>query len=145
MSFLLNHRRLATRVGGIVLVLLLAGCGDSRKPVFPVQGQVLDADGKPAVGAKVIFHPLDDKDPNAARPIGIVDDAGSFALTTYNKGDGAPQGNYTVTIEWRLPKKVPYGPQPEDQLKGKFASANKSPFKATVANQPTTLEPFRLN
>jgi hypothetical protein len=144
MSSPFPRRRPVFRAGGVALVLLLAGCGPARKSVFPVQGQVLDSDGKPAVGAKVIFHPLDDKDPNAARPLGLVDDAGTFSLTTYNRGDGAAPGSYAVTIEWRG-QPTPINRNPEDKLKGRFANANKSPFKATVGNQPTTLEPFRLD
>jgi len=141
----LSRRRPVLRAGGVLLVLFLAGCGDSRKTVYPVQGRVLDADGKPAAGAKVIFHPLDDKDPGAGHPVAIVDDTGSFALTTYNKGDGAPAGNYAVTIEWRPQRETPFSPTPEDKLKGRFATASKSPFKATIAKEPTTLEPFRLD
>ena len=145
MSSPFPRRRPGIRAGGLVLVLLLAGCGESRRSVFPVRGQVLDADGKPAAGAKIIFHPLDDKDPDAARPVGIVDEAGAFSLTTYANGDGAPPGSYAVTVEWRPAKPTPFGPTPEDQLKGRFASTSKSPFKATIGKQPTTLEPFRLN
>jgi hypothetical protein len=91
----LLNRRPALRAGGLALALALlaAGCGESRKPVFPVQGKVLDAEGKPASGAKLIFHPIDDKDPNAVRPVGVADESGSFTLTSYNKGDGAPAGN----------------------------------------------------
>jgi hypothetical protein len=146
MSDGLSLRRLGFRAGGLVAAfLLLSGCGESRKPVFPVQGQLFDADGKPAAGAKLIFHPQDDTDPNAARPVGVVDPSGAFSLTTYEKGDGAPAGNYAVTIEWRPARTAPFSPIPEDQLKGRFANATKSPYKATVGKQPTTLEPFRLN
>jgi hypothetical protein len=141
-------RRLALQAGGIALALALAGCGDSgipRKPVFPVKGQVLDADGKPAAGAKLIFHPPDMKDPAAVSPVAIVDEDGTFTLTTYNKGDGAPAGNYAVTIQWAPPGANPNAWNTPDRLKGRFALVSKSPFKATVANQPTTLEPFRLD
>jgi hypothetical protein len=140
-----QRRRPAWRAGGLVFALVLAGCGDGRKPVFPVKGQVLDADGKPAAGAKVIFHPPDMKDPQAVSPVGIVEEDGTFGLTTYNKGDGAPAGNYAVTIQWPLPGANPFGRNPGDRLNGRFAFVSKSPFKATVAQESTTLEPFRLD
>jgi hypothetical protein len=141
-------RRLVLQAGGIALALVLTGCGDggiARKPVFPVKGQVLDADGKPAAGAKVIFHPPDVKDPAAVSPVAIVDEDGSFTLTTYNKGDGAPAGDYAVTIQWAPPGVNPNAWNAPDRLKGRFAQVTKSPFKATIASAPTTLEPFKLD
>jgi hypothetical protein len=144
MSLSFVRRRLIA-AGGLVLTLFIAACSDGRKPVFPVQGRILDADGNPAAGAKVIFHPLNDNEPDAARPIGIVDEAGAYSLTTYEKGDGAPPGDYAVTVEWRPAKPAPFGRTSEDKLKGRYAVASKSPFKATVNRQPTTLDAFRLD
>src|SRR5271166_401014 len=144
MVFRLAYRRRAFQAGAI-LVFVLTGCNDGRKPVYPVQGQVLDAEGKPAAGAKVIFHPTEDRDPNAPRPIGVVEADGAFSLTTYYNGDGAPPGAYAVTVEWRPAKTSPFSPTPEDQLKGRFANPGKTPFKATVEKQANTLEPIRLN
>jgi hypothetical protein len=137
-------RRPGFRAGVFVVLVVAAGCGPSRKTVYPVQGQLLDADGKPAIGARVIFHPVDNSDPNIVYPSGIVDDGGAFSLTTYNKGDGAPAGAYSVTIEWRPPRASPYVLPRGDRLQGRFATPAKSPFKATVGKEPTTLEPFRL-
>ena len=39
-----NFRPGAMHAAGLALVLVLAGCGPSRTPVFPVKGQLLDAD-----------------------------------------------------------------------------------------------------
>jgi hypothetical protein len=130
---------------GLAAALLVAGCGPSRKPVFPVKGQLLDAEGKPAIGAKVFFHRLGEADKNPVYPVGVVDEAGAFALTTYNAGDGAPAGDYAVTVEWRPPRASPIVAPRGDRLQGRFADPAKSPFKATVGAQSTTLEPFRLN
>ena len=33
-------------------------------------------------------------------PVGIVLDDGSFKVTAYDPGDGAPQGDYVATIQW---------------------------------------------
>jgi hypothetical protein len=145
MSSFRLRRRPGLQAGGLLLVLLLAGCGESHKPLFPVQGQVLDPDGKPAAGAKVVFHPVGGADAKTARPVGVVNEAGAFSLTTYTKGDGAPAGDYIVTIEWRAQRTSPFGGVPGDQLGGKYARPDKSPYKATVGNQATTLEPFRLS
>jgi hypothetical protein len=139
-------RRSALRAGGLVLALLLTGCGEARKAVFPVKGKVLDADGNPAAGAKVIFHATDSQDPTAPHPVGVADAAGEFTLTTYKKDDGAPAGSYAVTVQWS-----PEGINPNsafagaDRLKGRYATVQNSPFKATVGTASTTLEPFQVN
>jgi hypothetical protein len=62
----------------------------------------------PAVGALVVFHPVDPaRAKTGGNPFGKVRDDGTFALTTYAEGDGAPEGEYGVTIDWR--------PAPRDQ------------------------------
>lgn len=33
--------------------------------------------------------------------MGFTDENGQFTITTWNAGDGAPAGNYTVTISWK--------------------------------------------
>ncbi|MFO0876885.1 MAG: hypothetical protein U0840_05885 [Gemmataceae bacterium] len=54
----------------------------------------------PAAGAMVVFHPVQIKDPRAV-PRGKVEKDGTFQLSTYEAGDGAPPGRYKVTIDWR--------------------------------------------
>src|SRR5262249_13078417 len=83
----------------LLAALLVAGCSDGRRPVFPVRGKVLFEE-RPTPDALVIFHPLDDPDPNAPRPIARVGADGSFSPTTYTTNDGAPAGRYAVTVTW---------------------------------------------
>src|SRR5262245_41415792 len=84
------------------LGLCAAGCGsDGRKPVFPVSGKVT-WDGRPARGATVVFHPVTDNGPDAVRPRGKVNADGSLEVTTYAAKDGAPAGEYKLTVEWWL-------------------------------------------
>lgn len=85
----------------LFLVSLLAGCSksDAGVPVHPVSGQVL-FNGKPAAHASVIFHP---KEAALGVPVprAQADAQGNFTLSTYGQGDGAPLGEYAVTIELR--------------------------------------------
>src|SRR5262249_49594211 len=97
-------RRFKVGTCGVLLALLastlsLSCSGDGRRPVFPVHGQVL-FEGKPAPGALVIFHPVNDPDPRAPRPIAPVGKDGGFKPTTYATADGAPAGEYNVTVTW---------------------------------------------
>src|SRR5688572_20752206 len=85
----------------LALTLVGLGCGgkEQRKPVFPVKGSVFVA-GRSATKALVIFHPLNDPDPKAPRPTGEVAADGTFTLSTHTAGDGAPAGEYAVTVTW---------------------------------------------
>src|SRR5262249_32068836 len=112
------HRRLLVFGGCIALLLLTSGCGNGQKEVYPVEGQVLDAEDKPAAGALVIFHPVKADDQDLNKPRGYVDDNGRFSLTTYEKDDGAPEGDYIVTIEWCARKTSPFDKEGKDQLAG---------------------------
>jgi len=91
------------------LVLLLAfgsasaGCERRREAVgtYRVEGRVL-VDGVPAKGALVVLHPLDlPLIQLRLAPAGHTRSDGVFCLTTYEFGDGAPAGEYIVTVEWR--------------------------------------------
>jgi hypothetical protein len=139
--FLAIRRRVG--LAGVCLLLLVPACGGpSRKPVFPVTGQVFDNHKKPAAGAAVIFHPVNPDAVDQAKPVGHVDDRGNFSLTTYEKDDGAAEGEYVVTIEWRPPKKTPFEPEPPDRLEGRYSNSKTSVLRARIEKQSTTLKPF---
>lgn len=102
-SFRDSYRLRLTASAGVALLLAVAvsGCSKSqepaRLPLHPVNGQVI-YQGKPAAGAWVVFHPK--TDPNLPKPKAQVDNQGNFALSTYGPADGAPVGEYAVTVEW---------------------------------------------
>jgi hypothetical protein len=114
----------------VLLAGLLSSCAqNTRKPVFPVHGQVY-VNGKPAAGAKVFFTPIE-TDPDAVAPYGVVDAEGSFDLTTYLTFDGAPAGKYVVTIRW-------------PGFKGLYDNPKTSKLTATVEKTANDLPPFQL-
>jgi hypothetical protein len=129
-------------------VFFLAGCGNGQKPAIPVQGQLFYKSGEkgtePAGGAVVVFHPIPaDPSPTAIKPIGEVRQDGSFSLTTYKGDDGAPAGEYAVTVIW-LEK--PVGPRlgenrglAKDRLEGRYSDPSSPKLKATVSEKSTTL------
>jgi hypothetical protein len=93
------------RTAAACILLALGGCQKAppldRVPVVPVEGE-LSFDGQPIPGALIVFHPTDaalvDKVPP---PRATVREDGTFKLTTYTADDGAPVGEYKVTVEWR--------------------------------------------
>jgi hypothetical protein len=114
------------------------------RPTFPVEGRVL-IQGKPAEGVQVFLHPLDAS--QRGNPRGVTDAEGRFHLRTYHDGDGAPAGEYTVTVYWPGPydSKVAAEDQlPPDRLDERFMNAKNSSLRATVAAGSTVLPPFDI-
>jgi hypothetical protein len=124
------------RRGGILAVVcltaLLPACGSGRKPVFPVRGQILGPNQRPALGALVVFHPVNPDPADPVKPLGRVDDKGRFTLTTYQEGDGAPAGEYVITVTWPVPKKTPFDAEGGDQLQGRYANPQRSALRFSV-------------
>jgi len=123
---------------------LLSSCGEAgRDPVYPVHGQVFDASNGPAVGALVIFHPVDKTGPESLKPLGYVDEKGAFALTTYENGDGAPEGKYAVTIQWRAKRANPFtaNKEGEDRLHGRYSDPKTSNFRFKIERQTDNVLP----
>jgi hypothetical protein len=81
------------------LALLTASCGarPGRVPVYAARGQVL-FQGRPTPHSFIALHPLDPTHKDVPHPTAYADAAGRFELSTYASGDGAPAGDYAVTI-----------------------------------------------
>lgn len=138
----------------ILAIATACGCSGATSyetiPTHPVSGKVV-VNGVPAQGAVVRFHP---KVPQAGTkypllPSGRTDEQGGYQLTTYESQDGAPAGNYVVTIEWPDPNWRPPGggmpPPPPDRLKGRFADPKRSTVEASVVEGNNEIEPIELD
>ena len=130
--------RVATNPGAVAaavlfLMALAGGCsGEPPRPaVYPVTGQVV-FDGRPAAGAIVSFHPKGAPG-QFPTPSAKADGRGNFSLTTYQAEDGAPQGDYIVTVELRpvVTKngEIEFGP---NQLPPKYSSPKTTTVVASV-------------
>lgn len=98
------HTGITQRLGRVLLVLplLLPGCGSGdsvkRLPVYPVKGTA-SIDGKPLANMVLQLQPLDSSPSNPKPPVsGPTSSDGSFVLSTYAAGDGAPEGAYEVSL-----------------------------------------------
>jgi hypothetical protein len=135
----------------VLVIALCCSCGSGRR-LYPVHGYVF-ANGKPAEGARIMFHPVDDTpgEVPVIRPSAMVDADGSFHLASYTAKDGAPPGEYQVTIDWLPPgftrqqaHEYEAKQMNPDKLGSRYAKAKSSGLRATVTEGPNELEPFQL-
>lgn len=135
-------RRLLSQFVTLSVVLTtVTGCtpGEQRRPTFHVTGKVLDG-SKAVPNATVVFHPVGGDGQDAVVPRGTTGADGSFTLTSYDGNDGAPAGDYRVTVVQLLAGRPDEGPS--NRLNAKFAKPESSGLTATVNAGPTDLKPF---
>lgn len=92
------------KAAALLLAVAASGCGKPGKPeAVPAGGKVAFRKSTPPVGALVVFHPSDAAREKqiGGKAFGKVGEDGTFQLTTYAEGDGAPEGEYGVTVDWR--------------------------------------------
>ncbi|MES2792964.1 MAG: carboxypeptidase-like regulatory domain-containing protein [Planctomycetota bacterium] len=140
------------RIAALFCFALVCGCGSPEYetvPTHPVSGQIT-VNGVPAKGAIVRLHPQAPQ-PGAKYPLlpsGRTNEAGEYQLTTFEGSDGAPPGEYVVTVEWPDPAWRPPGggmpPPPPDRLKGRFASPKSSTIKTTIEEGENEMTPIVL-
>jgi hypothetical protein len=127
----------------------LLGCSDEqwKADTYPAHG-TLTVNGEPAVGAVVELHSVGGQpDVRNSRPWAIVQEDGSYVLSTYESGDGAPVGDYAVTLRW--PPDVGQ-PSLADRFDGAYATRSRSQWEVSISEgenplPPITLEGVRLN
>jgi hypothetical protein len=135
-------RNAVSSLGLLVIAFLVSGCdGNSNAlPVFPVSGQV-SYEGKPAAGAKVFLYPVEPAQ-NSVIPHGIVEDDGTFRISSYGRDDGAPAGRYNATVVWTKPASGDEdGPTLIPLRYGDPKTAN---LPVEIKGQPNELSPFNL-
>ena len=138
------------RAGGLLLaagalVALASGCGGHKGPVlYSVKGSVR-INGEPAKDVNVVFTPVTLPADGATplSPAAVTGEDGSFRLMSFEPGDGAPAGDYQVTVIYpmnRFNKHL----SGIDRLRGKFANPKTSGLTAKVEAKSNDLPPFDL-
>jgi hypothetical protein len=118
----------------LMLTALLAGCGGDG--IYPVEGQVVWEDGKPATELKnsIVSFNLPEKGTGAR---GTIQADGSFRLTTKNPDDGALAGEYKVLIV-ETGRKALGGPDSSAIAPGfmdsRYSDPSTTDLKATVTS-----------
>ena len=133
--------------GPLTLLALaaLAGCGgETRIPVVPVSGTI-KFQGEAPSGAQVVLHPVAKSNDQIIAPAGTVKDDGTFQISAYDAGDGAPPGEYVATVQWfKIVAEEGGSGRGPNVLPAKYASPETSPVKVTVKPEPTQLEPIDI-
>jgi hypothetical protein len=100
--------------------------------------------GQPLPGAFVALHPTTPQ-PAVPAPRASVGRDGVLKVSTYDGGDGAPEGEYVVTVQWYKPirrgAEVVPGP---NVVPPKYASPRTSNIVIRVAAQENVLPPIQL-
>ena len=135
------HCMLAVLLAAIALPLF--GCGGSDRPTPIETTGTVTYKGAPVEGAQVMFTSA------GARPATATTNAeGRFELTTFERGDGAVEGQHRVTItkSERVPGEDPSNPYPRmrNLLPTKYANPRKSPLTATISADSETDLKFAL-
>lgn len=129
-----------------VVAIAMTGCGEAkpaRTPVFPIKGTITFK-GQPMPGALVALHP---KSPieGTPSPRANVTKEGAFEVSTYDGGDGAPAGDYTLTVLWYKQVKngadIVAGPNVVPQ---KYAKVETSDLTISVKEGVNELAPITL-
>lgn len=136
--------------------LLISGCSEEvpegRLPVYPASGKVT-VGGQPAAGVLVVLRPGKGTptEKEGAFPSATTNEDGAFQLTTYEQNDGAPAGDYAVTIRWnQIPSQGegrPANPfaRPVDRFRGKYNNPQTSPWRVTITKENNVLNPIAVN
>ncbi len=141
--------RLAALAGAVACC---TGCGSDNRQTHPASGTV-SFGGKPAKGVVVTLIPADAQTlPLTGYPRGEVDADGRFTLTTLSPGDGAPAGEYKLTLRWPVDlagkAKSLAEAQGEggdaDKLKSRYADPKTTPWSVTIKPGDNALAPVAI-
>ncbi|MCA9077655.1 MAG: hypothetical protein KDA93_21695 [Planctomycetaceae bacterium] len=122
---------IVTRCLSVIIMLLLIGCGSGPRGerLFepnPVTG-VVHIDGQPAQYVQVDCYPASESTAIKYKLSTMTNQDGRFELTTYESGDGLPEGTYKLTFQWLEIGLVSY-----DKFEGAYADPEKSQNTITV-------------
>jgi hypothetical protein len=104
----------------------------NRRPTHPVRGQVF-FEGSPAPGAAVTFHLLNPETKRFSHAgDALAESDGIFTLSTYAADDGAPAGEYAVTVACPNPPLDAEGKPGPNLLPERYGKPETTPLRVTV-------------
>lgn len=137
----------ALLAAALLVAVVLAGCSKpAGPPCFPVRGTVTQ-DGKPLVDVMVVFHPLSPPAEPFPLPLGHTDVQGKFELQTLRAADGAPAGEYAVTLELRELRRSgeELTRDGKNLLPPRYATPRSTPLRYTVVEGENEVPPIAIS
>jgi hypothetical protein len=129
------------------MATLTAGCRKGPVPVDPARGKLFIGE-TPGEGAILVFHPVTPVEGLKVRPSSKVHKDGSFQVTTYQRNDGCPAGEYVVTVVASSSRKSsPFKKKggPAFTIDPLYAKPETSKLRATItAGAANEIPEFRL-
>ena len=130
---------------GVAGLVVQASSSKHHFAVYPADGS-LSLDGAPMEGATVILNPVSGSaDMKQLQIRGVVDSEGHFQLSTYGERDGAPAGDFVVTVLWcksvTIDGETSFGP---NLAPAAYSSPKTSDLKTTITKGTNHLEPIQL-
>lgn len=120
---------LSTVARAAAIVLAVSGCGQTGPRLNPVKGTIL-VNKKPAPEALVFMHRTGRTSPEEQVPFGRAGQDGTFRIMNGTSGEGAPEGEYRITVYW------PDMSKPEDRTGGRPDALNgayENPANSTIS------------
>ena len=128
-----------------IIAGLVAFASAVTAEVYPVVGNVA-VDGVAPTGAVVRLNPLVADRWVAVAPTGVVESDGSFRIKTLGYRDGAPAGEYAVTIHWQPQHVTEIGvSRGANLLPINYASKQTTPLSAVVLAGNNQLPAFYVD
>lgn len=138
---------LAASVGLSGLAYWYFGTNPARPvAVHPVRGKVI-MNGEPLANASIVLHRVGkSKLPVNLHPRAQASEDGTFALETFDRADGAPNGEFIATVFLRTIEEVNgeklAGP---NILPAVYSRPETSPLKIQITSSTTELKPLELS
>lgn len=139
-----------------LLIIAAGGCGggDGKVDVYPVKGTVT-FNGKPMIGGgSITFVPTSPQEGKTAG--GIINEDGTYEMTTYAEGDGSMAGTFRVVVTQVTVQEPDYGGDSdaggtapgepvetvgmEDRIPPIYSDAAQSPATVTVEEKDNVID-----
>lgn len=135
-------------LAAVLIPTTMFSCGgpvDAKVEVHKAAGKV-SFNGAAPSGAIVTLNPTGAFEVKNAVPKGVVKDDGTFHLSVYEDGDGAPAGDYVVTVQWfKLVSGDGGSGAGPNVIPAQYTNPATSPIKVTIKEGANDLPPIEIS